>query len=213
MQFNRGVNRAYLDEAARVGFIGKADPIVMQLWSGAAAEVPARRPGAVRRPATDRRTRRPRSAGALVRSAADLVSAAGGRDTIGRSAALPAARDHAAADGDVPRLGFAERVAAPDRRRRTILYMNTATRPRTGTERLDWVWVESHHGRIRCQLKTMDGCEPHTVWTWNAIGKMSGAWGLDPLAAEATHGFLLNHLISESLPRHEGQPASPTPIR
>ena len=53
----------------------------------------------------------------------------------------------------------------------------------------------------------MDGCEANTVWTWNAIGKMSGAWGLDPLAAEATHGFLLNHLISESLPRHEGQPA------
>jgi anaerobic selenocysteine-containing dehydrogenase len=33
MKFNRGVNQAYLEEAARVGFIGKAEPIVMQIWS------------------------------------------------------------------------------------------------------------------------------------------------------------------------------------
>jgi anaerobic selenocysteine-containing dehydrogenase len=88
-----------------------------------------------------------------------------------------------------------------------FLYMNSTRAASLGLADFDWVWVESHNGRIRCQLKTMDGCEANTVWTWNAIGKMSGAWGLDPLAAEATHGFLLNHLISESLPRHEGQPA------
>ena len=26
----------------------------------------------------------------------------------------------------------------------------------------------------------MDGVNPDTVWTWNAIGKRSGAWDLDP---------------------------------
>ncbi|MFM8990120.1 MAG: hypothetical protein ACKOUS_10920, partial [Alphaproteobacteria bacterium] len=31
-------------------------------------------------------------------------------------------------------------------------------------------------------------------------GKRSGAWNLDPDAREATHGFLLNHAISEFLP-------------
>jgi hypothetical protein len=41
--------------------------------------------------------------------------------------------------------------------------------------------------------------EPGTVWTWNAIGKASGAWGLDGDANEAQQGFLLNHLISEEL--------------
>jgi sulfite dehydrogenase (quinone) subunit SoeA len=42
------------------------------------------------------------------------------------------------------------------------------------------------------------------VWTWNAIGKRSGTWGLDDDVPEATRGFLLNHLISELLPEREG---------
>ncbi|MGE5769917.1 MAG: formate dehydrogenase, partial [Betaproteobacteria bacterium] len=42
--------------------------------------------------------------------------------------------------------------------------------------------------------------EPGTVWTWNAIGKSSGAWNLSPDANESQKGFLLNHLISEELP-------------
>jgi anaerobic selenocysteine-containing dehydrogenase len=88
-----------------------------------------------------------------------------------------------------------------------FLYMNTESARRAGLADYDWVWVESHNGRIRCQLKTMDGVQADTVWTWNAIGKMAGAWGLDKQADEATHGFLLNHLISESLPRGGGEAA------
>jgi len=38
------------------------------------------------------------------------------------------------------------------------------------------------------------------VWTWNAIGKVSGAWGLTERANESQQGFLLNHIISEELP-------------
>ncbi len=64
----------------------------------------------------------------------------------------------------------------------------------------DWVWLSSHHGRIRCQIKIVDGVNPNTVWTWNAIGKRRGAWNLDKDAIEAKEGFLLNHLISELLP-------------
>ena len=45
-----------------------------------------------------------------------------------------------------------------------------------------------------------DAVEPGTVWTWNAIGKAAGAWGLSPKANESQKGFLLNHLISEELP-------------
>jgi len=51
----------------------------------------------------------------------------------------------------------------------------------------------------------MEGVEYNTVWTWNAIGKQPGAWGLSPDASEATHGFLLNHLISEHLPHAAGE--------
>ncbi len=50
----------------------------------------------------------------------------------------------------------------------------------------------------------MDGVNDETAWTWNAIGKRPGAWGLAPDAPEATRGFLLNHLISELLPEREG---------
>ena len=50
----------------------------------------------------------------------------------------------------------------------------------------------------------MDGVNPDTVWTWNAIGKRAGAWNLDPKAPEFREGFLLNHLISELLPADGG---------
>jgi hypothetical protein len=47
----------------------------------------------------------------------------------------------------------------------------------------------------------MEGVEANTVWTWNAIGKQPGAWGLADDAPEATAGFLLNHLIADLLPK------------
>jgi anaerobic selenocysteine-containing dehydrogenase len=80
------------------------------------------------------------------------------------------------------------------------LHIHHATAARLGIAEGDWVAVTSHHGRIKVQAKLMDGVNPHTVWTWNAIGKRSGAWNLEPEAAEARKGFLLNHVISELLP-------------
>ena len=46
----------------------------------------------------------------------------------------------------------------------------------------------------------MEAVNRDTVWTWNAIGKRSGTWGLTPDAPESRKGFLLNHLIHELLP-------------
>ncbi len=80
------------------------------------------------------------------------------------------------------------------------LYVNRKTAARLGIEDGDWVWVISDHGRIRVQAALMEGVNPDTVWTWNAIGKRSGAWNLDADAPEAKKGFLLNHVISELLP-------------
>jgi len=64
----------------------------------------------------------------------------------------------------------------------------------------DWIWVTSHHGRIRVPVAVMAGVNDRTIWTWNAIGKRKGAWQLDADAPEAKKGFLLNHLIHELLP-------------
>ena len=63
-----------------------------------------------------------------------------------------------------------------------------------------WIWVESTWGRVRCMARYSEAVEPGTVWTWNAIGKSSGSWHLDPAADESKKGFLLNHLISDELP-------------
>ncbi len=64
----------------------------------------------------------------------------------------------------------------------------------------DWVWVESPWNRLRCRCRFSEALEPGTVWTWNAIGKAAGAWGLDADANESRLGFLLNHVITEELP-------------
>src|SRR5215470_14199596 len=88
---------------------------------------------------------------------------------------------------------------------RNFLYMNSGTARELGLADHDWVRVDSHHGSIRCQLKTMEGCEANTVWTWNAVGKQAGTCGLADDASEASAGFLLNHLISELLPGSGGR--------
>ncbi|MGV6826919.1 MAG: molybdopterin oxidoreductase family protein [bacterium] len=80
------------------------------------------------------------------------------------------------------------------------LYVNAKTASEAGIEDGGWMWVESMHGKIRCQCRYSEAVEPGTVWTWNAIGKASGAWGLSKKANESSVGFLLNHLISEELP-------------
>ena len=80
------------------------------------------------------------------------------------------------------------------------LFMNRQQCEQMGLADESWVWVESHNGKIRVQIKFMEGVQANTVWTWNAIGKQAGAWGLENDANEAQDGFLMNHLISELLP-------------
>ena len=204
MMFNRGVNQAYLDEAARVGFIGKAEPIVMQIWSEPLQKFRLAGQGLYDGP----RPTRPQDRERLTRYFDPLPCWYPPLET-GSLDDPDAYPFHAITQRPMVMYHAWDSQNAWLRQivGQNFLYMNATRAATLGLADFDWVWVESHNGRIRCQLKTMDGCEANTVWTWNAIGKMSGAWGLDPLAAEATHGFLLNHLISESLPRHEGQPA------
>jgi sulfite dehydrogenase (quinone) subunit SoeA len=84
------------------------------------------------------------------------------------------------------------------------LYVNRRTGEAMGLASDDWVWVISRNGRVKCQVMLMEGVNPDTVWTWNAIGKRSGAWNLSPDAPESKRGFLLNHVISEFLPSQAG---------
>lgn len=67
----------------------------------------------------------------------------------------------------------------------------------------DWAWIVSHHGRIKVQVARTETSNRDTLWTWNAVGKRKGAWGLKDAVPESQKGFLLNHLIHELLPPRE----------
>jgi len=92
------------------------------------------------------------------------------------------------------------------------LHVNPATAQAAGIADGGWAWVESTWGRVRCMVRYSDAVEPGTVWTWNAIGKASGAWQLAPGADESRKGFLLNHLITEELPFGSGRISNSDPI-
>ena len=57
------------------------------------------------------------------------------------------------------------------------LYMNRARAHALGIADDDWVWITSRIGRVKAQVKLMEGVNADTVWTWNAIGKRSGHLG------------------------------------
>ncbi len=81
------------------------------------------------------------------------------------------------------------------------LYVPTRVWEDHGLAEGDWARLSSPNGQIKVPVVHMAALNEHTVWTWNAIGKRKGTWGLDPDAPEATRGFLMNHLISELLPQ------------
>jgi anaerobic selenocysteine-containing dehydrogenase len=83
---------------------------------------------------------------------------------------------------------------------RNPLYVPGAICDDLGLADGDWVFLTSHHGRIRVEIARMEAVNSSTIWTWNAIGKREGAWALDRDAPEARKGFLMNHLINELLP-------------
>ncbi len=80
------------------------------------------------------------------------------------------------------------------------LYLSASLARRHGLVDDDWARLESRHGIIEVQVRVMEGVNVDTVWTWNAIGKRAGTWGLSEDANEASRGFLLNHLIDDLLP-------------
>ncbi len=193
-RYNRHANRAYLDWAAQMGFIEKPEQIVMQLYSEPLQRfrLAAQGHGAVQPPAQHR----------------DRVAAYFDPLPIWHAPleedAVPAAdyplhaitqRPMAMYHSWGSQNAWLRQIHAANR-----LFIARTTAVRLGLADDDWAWVISHHGRVKAQIRTMEGVSPDTVWTWNAIGKRRGAWHLSEDAPEATRGFLLNHVISELLP-------------
>jgi anaerobic selenocysteine-containing dehydrogenase len=67
----------------------------------------------------------------------------------------------------------------------------------------DWAKITSETSSITVPVTLMKGQNEDTIWTWNAVGKRSGTWGLEQNVDEAKKGFLINHLISDLLPEKQ----------
>ncbi len=201
----RCVNRDYLNAAADAGFIPKAEPIIAQLYSEPLQKFRLAGMGAYEGAKPTRAIDKQRLATYF-----DPLPCWYSSEAIGQAKVQPSGGDfpfHAITQRPMMMYHSWDSQNAWLRQiiAQNYLYVSTEAAAKLGLRDFDWIWVESENGKIRCQMKTMAGVEAHTVWTWNAIGKMSEAWGLEKDASEATVGFLLNHLISESVRAHSGE--------
>ena len=198
MKYYRHVNWAYLDWATFFGFIGKAEPVIHQLYSEPLQKfrLAARGHGKIV-PPTEHRARIEAHFDPLpfwyAPFEGEMVS--GNEFPMHAVTQRPMAMYHSWGSQNA----WLRQILG-----RNWLYMARQRAADLGIEEGDWVTVTSHHGKIKGQAKLMDGVNPDTVWTWNAIGKRSGSWGLAKDAPESKKGFLLNHLNSELLPEREG---------
>ncbi len=191
-RFFKHANRDYLDYAARMGWIPKPVPIVMQIWSEPLQRfrLAAQGHGPVQPPA-QHRDRIARYFDPLPIWYAPFEDAGAEGFPLHAITQRPAAMYHSwgSQNAWLRQIHGANRLYVPRRRAAAL-----------GLADGDWVRIESRTGAIAARIQTMDGVNDDTVWTWNAIGKRRGAWNLAPDAPEATEGFLLNHVIDELLP-------------
>jgi anaerobic selenocysteine-containing dehydrogenase len=189
-RFLRHGNRAYLDYAAERGFIPPTRQIVLQLYSEELQRfrLAGRGHGPIVPPERDRER--------IVRSFDPLPC------WYERLDEPDAGRLHAITQRPMPMYhswgshnAWLRQILGENR-----LYLSRELARDLGIEDDAWVWVTNALGRVKVRVRLMDGVQKDTVWTWNAIGKRAGAWGLDPRSSEATRGFLLNHLIDDRLP-------------
>ncbi|HUW28055.1 MAG TPA: molybdopterin oxidoreductase family protein [Sulfuriferula sp.] len=200
-KYNRFANKEYLDVAAEVGFIGKSEPIIMQVYSEPLQKFRLAGQGLYNGPQPNNQTDRERLAKyfdplPLWYKPLEQERVEENEYPFFALTQRPMLMYHSWDSQNV----WLRQILAQN-----YMYMNRGQAARMGLQDDDWIWVESHNGKIRCQMRTMEGTQENTVWTWNAIGKQGGAWGLKPNASEATKGFLLNHLISELLPARQGE--------
>ena len=197
-RFFRFANAGYLDLAVRMGFVANAAPIVLQLYSeplqlfrlAAEGHGPVQPPEALRR-----------------RILAAFDPLPGWQPPLGDTAPDAAAFPlHALTQR--PAIMYhswgSQNAWLRQILGRNDLYVAEATAQAHGLADGDWAWLVSAQRRIKLRIRTMQGVQADTVWTWNAVGKRAGAWGLAADAPEVRQGFLLNHLIGEYLPAAAG---------
>ncbi|MFP7722341.1 molybdopterin oxidoreductase family protein [Lysobacter sp. A3-1-A15] len=198
-------NRGYLDWAQSMGFLGHADPIVLQVYSetlqkfrlaaqGHGAHVP---PPAHRERVATYFDPLPLWYEPFEGAQIDDLDS---RFPLSAVTQRPMFMYHAWGSQNA----WLRQIAT-----RNWLYLHPDTAARHGIGDEDWISVSSHVGSITVQARLAANVQPDTVWTWNAIGKRKGAWRLGKDAPEGRTGFLLNHLISDITPRGDYANADP----
>ena len=190
-RYYKMANRDYLEWARSLGFVGSAQPIVLELYSERLQRfrLAAQGHGKVQ-PPPEHRERVARYFDPLPFWYLPFEVAATDTQHFPLAAITqrPMFMYHAWGSQN----SWLRQIAT-----RNWLYLHADTAKAYGIADEAWLWLESPHGRIRVQAKCHDGTEPGTVWTWNAIGKKRGAWALAPKSPEFSEGFLLNHVISD----------------
>ncbi len=194
-RYYRYANRAYLEYAVEMGFIGRAAPIFLQLYSEPLQRfrLAARGHGAVRPPARHRR-RIERFFDPLPFWYPPLEDERSPDLPLRAFTQRPMAHYHA---------WHSQNAWLRQIHGHNPLYLNRRTAAALGIAEGERVWIVGRKGRVSARVRLMDGLEPGTVWTWNAIAKRAGAWNLHPDAPEAAKAFLLNPLITDHLPEDD----------
>ncbi|HSE76828.1 MAG TPA: molybdopterin oxidoreductase family protein [Alphaproteobacteria bacterium] len=197
-RFFKHANKAYLEHATTFGFIDKPEPIVLQLYCEPLQRfrLAARGHGPIRPPERHR---------ARIETYFDPLpiwyppleaqTGAAAPFALHAISQRPMAMYHSWGSHNP----WLRQIHGANR-----LYMHRATAASLGLQDDDWAWIESANGRVKAQVRLMDGVNRDTVWTWNAVAKRAGAWNLDRRSPEVTRGFLLNHLVAELLPERDG---------
>ncbi|HET6604446.1 MAG TPA: molybdopterin oxidoreductase family protein [Xanthomonadaceae bacterium] len=202
-RYYKMANAGYLRWAREMGFVGSAEPIVLQLYSETLQRfrLAAQGHGAAQPPAHEReRVERYFDPLPIWYPPLEQAETGAGQWPLHAITQRPMFMYHAWGSQNA----WLRQIAT-----RNWLYLHPDTAARHGIGEDDFVEVASHTGSIVVQAKLAANVQPDTVWTWNAIGKRAGAWGLAADAPEARRGFLLNHLISDRLPRSAYANADP----
>ncbi len=208
-RYYKMANRDYLAWAKSLGFVGSTDAIVLELYSETLQRfrLAAQGHGATQ-PPPEHRERVARYFDPLPFWYASLE----GQTLLGSTATQAASERETSysLSAITQRPMFMYHAWGSQNRwlrqiaTRNYLYLHPSTAAANGIGDEDWLWLASRRGRIRVQAKLHAATAPGTVWTWNAIGKRKGAWKLAADAPENQDGFLLNHLIGESLDSAQG---------
>ena len=202
-RYYKMANRDYLEWAKSLGFVGATEPIVLQFYAESLQRFRLAAQGhGARQPPDRERERVARHFDPLPYWHAGLArDVARGRQDGTDAYPLcaitqrPMFMYHSWGSQNK----WLRQIAA-----RNYSYLHPDTAAANGVDDGDWIWLVAPRGRIRVQAKLHAGTAPGTIWTWNAIGKHKGAWKLAAGAPENVDGFLLNHLIDESLRDADG---------